>query len=136
MRQHEAELRERTIAVAVVTFDADVLARGYVEQTQLPWPLLIDSQRSVYRSYGLGRASAWAVYGPSSIWQYLKLIFGKGRRVPKPGSDYRQLGGDVLIDPLGMIRFYHASTTPHDRPTVNEILTIVQDEKNQTREPS
>ena len=125
MRQYEAELQERGIDVVVVTFDADFMARAYVEQTKLPWPLLIDSERSAYDSYGLGRGSAWAIYGPASIWNYLKLIFGKGHRVEKPGSDYRQLGGDVLVDPAGILRFHHASTSPHDRPTVKEIFAGV-----------
>ena len=43
------------------------MARAYVEQTELPWPLLIDPERSAYDSYGFGRGSAWAIYGPASI---------------------------------------------------------------------
>ena len=124
MRKHEQELRDRKIDVAVVTFDADFMARAYVQQTQLPWTLLIDANRSLYNAYGLLRADWWAIYGPSSIWEYLKLIVLKGRRVEKPGSDYRQLGGDILIDPHGIVRLRYLSTSPHDRPDIAEILAI------------
>jgi hypothetical protein len=124
LREYKQELQDRKIAVAVVTFDADFMARAYVEQAQLPWPLLIDSDHSVYEAYGLLRASWWAIYGPASIWEYLKLIILKRRRVEKPGSDYRQLGGDVLIDPDGTVRFHYLSESPHDRPIIADMLAV------------
>ncbi len=124
LRQKEKEFAARHVAVAIVTFDADFMAKAYAKQTNLPWPLLIDSNHSTYNSYGMGHGSAWAIYGPASIWNYLKLIF-KGRRIHKPGSDYRQLGGDVLIDPEGIVRLHHTSESPHDRPDVDEILAVI-----------
>lgn len=125
MRKHEDRLSELEIEVAVVTFDGDFMARSYIEQTKLPWPLLIDSQRELYRAYGMERADWWSIYGPASIWHYMKLVFGRGRRIEKPGSDFRQLGGNVLIDPAGHVQFHHVSESPHDRPTVEEILRCV-----------
>ena len=101
------------------------MARSYAEQTKLPWPLLVDSDRQLYQAYGMERADWWSIYGPSSIWHYMKLIFGRGRRIEKPGSDYRQLGGDVLIDPAGLVKFHYVSESPHDRPEVQEILDYV-----------
>ena len=122
MRQQESRLEELGIEVAVVTFDSSFMAQAYVEQTKLPWPLLVDTDRKLYRAYGMERGDWWSIYGPASIWQYMQLIFFRGRRIEKPGSDYRQLGGDVLIDPDGRVRFHHVSTSPHDRPTVEAIL--------------
>jgi len=122
LREQEGRLCELGIDVAVVTFDADFIARSYVEQTKLTWPLLIDSDRKLYRAYGMERADWWSIYGPVSIWHYMKLVFGRGRRIEKPGRDFRQLGGDVLIDPAGEVRFHHVNESPHDRPSVEEIL--------------
>ena len=124
MREHQARLSELGVEVAVVTFDAE-MARSYAEQTKLPWPLLVDSDRQLYQAYGMERADWWSIYGPSSIWHYMKLIFGRGRKIEKPGSDYRQLGGDVLIDPAGLVKFHYVSESPHDRPEVQEILDYV-----------
>ena len=126
MREKKARLDELEVKVVVVTFDVDWMARAYVEQTQLPWPLLIDHDRNLYRSYGMDRAGWWSIYGPASIWNYLKLIFLRGRRIEKPGSDYRQLGGDVLIAPDGTVRLHFVSRSPHDRPTVESILAYVK----------
>ena len=56
------------------------MARRYIEQTGLKWPLLLDDQRVLYRAYQMERADWWSIYGPASIWHYLKLIVGRGRR--------------------------------------------------------
>lgn len=104
------------------------MALEYVRQTKLPWPLLLDKERNLYRHYGMERASWWAIYGPKSIWHYLSLIF-RGRRLQRPGADWRQLGGDVLIDPLGTVQLHFVSESPHDRPSTERLLGIVK--KNQ-----
>ena len=125
LRLEESALRELGVAVSVVTFDNDFMADSYVRQTGMEWPLLIDQDRKLYKAYGMERGSWGKIAGPLSIWRYLKLMF-RGRRLQKPGSDYRQLGGDVLIDPQGRVRLHHISDNPHDRPTVEAILDVVR----------
>ncbi len=110
----------------MVTFDGDFMALAYVRETQLKWPLLLDETQALYTAYGMTRAHWWALYGPSAIWKYLVLIFS-GTRPGKPGKDWRQLGGDILIDPAGIVRMHHKSTGPHDRPSVDMILRVVDD---------
>lgn len=124
MREQETELKRRRIAVVVVTFDQEAMARHYVESTQLSWPLLLDAEKELYRAYGFEKADLWAIYGPASIWHYLKLLAG-GHKLKRPGKDLRQLGGDVIIDPAGMVRYHFASESPHDRPTVENLLNVV-----------
>ena len=124
LREQEEALRERDVAIAVVTFDSDSMAKAYVQQTAMTWPLLIDTKRKLYRAYGMERGDWWSIYGPASIWHYLQLMF-RGRRLQRPGKDYRQLGGDVLIDPQGTVRFHFVSESPHDRPSVGSIVNVV-----------
>lgn len=130
LRQHQQELLDRKVAVAVITFDSDVLAKAYAKQTGLPWPLLIDRKHQTYRAYGMLRASWWSILRPSSIVKYLKLMLIKGHRIEKSGEDYRQLGGDVLINPQGIVRLHFVSDSPHDRPDVSEILTLSQESED------
>lgn len=108
----------------IVAFDDDVMAKNYVASTGLEWPLLLDQDRELYRGYQLESGSWWQIYNPLSILRYIWLILTK-RSIGKPGSDYRQLGGDVLIDPAGVVRLHVASETPHDRPSVEDILSVV-----------
>lgn len=105
----------------MVTFEIDFLARSYVEDTSLPWPLLIDEARETYRSYGMHSASFWDVWGPKTWWVYLKEIV-KGGKVRKSEGDIRQRGGDVLIGPDGIVHLHHIGTGPADRPAVEALL--------------
>lgn len=109
----------------VVTFDADFMALAYIKEINLPWPLLLDSDQALYQAYGMTRGSWWNVYGLPSIWKYLKLI-AQGRLPGRPGKDWRQLGGDVLIDPQGVVQIHHVSTGPHDRPSVDSLLSPIE----------
>ena len=103
--------------VCVVTFDYGPLAAAYVRETRLEWPLLIDNHRTLYKTYRMERGSWWNIYGPASIWVYLKLL-GRGRRLQPLGSDVHQLGGDVLIDPQGVVRVHYIGSGPADRPSM------------------
>jgi len=123
---HERPLiDELGLSVLVVTFEEPWLAKLYAEEVQLPWPLLLDPERDLYRRYGMERASLATVMGPSSWWGYSKLLL-RGRKLKAPTGDVRQLGGDVLIDPGGMIRLHHVTQTPIDRPDPNAIFDVVR----------
>lgn len=125
LRQRQAELDRLGIRVNVVTFDNDLLAAAYARQTKLPWPLLFDPDLGLYAAYGLRRASWWEMFRPTSLWKFLTLFF-QGHGPGKPGKDWRQLGGDVLIDPDGIVRIYHASLGPHDRLEPDKIFSAVE----------
>lgn len=114
-------MKSRGVAVAVVTFENDFFARSYVEETALPWPLLVDGQRETYTNYGMLSASFWDVWGPKTWWAYLKYL-AKGHKLKTSGGDIFQRGGDVLIDPEGIVRLHHVGAGPADRPAIETIL--------------
>jgi len=124
LRRYEESLTELGIKVVVVTFEAGYFARQYVEETNLPWPLLIDENRELYRAYGMLSAGFWDIWGPKTWWAYLKEML-HGRLPKKSTGDISQRGGDVLIDPIGTVRFHHVGQGPSDRPSPAAILRIV-----------
>lgn len=97
------------------------MARAYADEMAVPWPLLIDETREVYRAYGMLAGDLWNVWGPPAWWAYLKE-FARGRLPRKPHADVMQLGGDVLIDPAGIVRVHHIGKGPADRPSVRTLL--------------
>ena len=110
--------------VAVVTFENDFLARCYVEDTALIWPILIDTTREVYQSYGMLAASFWDIWGVKTWKVYFKELL-KGNTLKKSDGDIYQRGGDVLISPDGIVRLHHIGEGPADRPAVEQILRVV-----------
>lgn len=120
------ELSDANIQVSIITFDDDFMAKSYVKNTQIDFPLLLDEPgEKTYNAYGMQRANWWALYNPLSILKYIYLIL-TGTRPGKPGKDWNQLGGDVLVDPNGVVRYHYASQSPHDRPSVDTILETVR----------
>ena len=105
----------------MVTFENDMFARSYVEETSLSWPLLVDDTRETYRRYGMLTASFWDIWGPGTWWAYAKGLL-KGQKLRKSEGDVYQRGGDVLIDPSGIVRLHHVGVGPSDRPSVEAIV--------------
>ena len=124
LRQQQQRLDELKINVKIVAFDSDAMAKAYIEQNKLQWPLLLDTKRELYSAYGMERASWWSVANPLAVARYVGLMVS-GHKPGKPGSDVFQLGGDVLIDPEGIVRLNHVSVDPHDRPSPKSIFEKV-----------
>jgi len=45
----------------------------------------------------------------------------------KSSGDIHQRGGDVLIDPHGIVRFHHVGSGPANRPAVDSLLRYVEE---------
>jgi hypothetical protein len=125
LREIKNQLDDLGVRVAVVTFEAGPLAQAYVRDTNLQWPLLVDESRALYNGYGMDHGSWWNVYGPPAWWIYAKLL-AKGRKFIVSRSDFKQLGGDVLIDPEGIVRMHYVSSGPADRPPVTSLLEQIR----------
>lgn len=121
MREQEDEFTKHDTRIVVVTFEAGFLARQYIAETGLLWPILIDEQRELYRAYGMLAASFWDIWGPQTWWAYLKAIW-RGQKFQPSQGDISQRGGDVLIDPAGIVRLHHVGEGPADRPSVATVL--------------
>ena len=111
--------------VLVVTFESGPHVPDYVRETNLQWPLLIDESRALYRGYGIARGRWRDIWGLASWRAYGKLLL-KGKRLRKSHGDLRQLGGDVLVDPVGIVRFHHVSQNPVDRPSIRSMLDTIR----------
>lgn len=105
----------------VVTFEPAAHARAYLEETKTPWPVLVDERRDAYHAYGMQAGRTRDIWGPRTWWAYLKEL--AAGRLPKAArGDITQLGGDVLIDPAGIVRLHHVGSGPADRPSVATLL--------------
>ena len=121
MRDHAADLDRLNVKIVVVTFEPDVSSVNYVKETALTWPLIVDETRTLYKSYGMESASFLDIWGPKTWLAYIKELL-KGQKLKKSDADIRQRGGDVLIDPDGIVRLHHVGAGPGDRPGVEMIL--------------
>ena len=106
-----------------MTFEDAVAARAYVAETSLRWPLLVDTDRRLYRAYGMHKARLRHLWGAATFrayWREARL--GRFPRLPR--ADTRQQGGNVLIDPGGVVRLHHVGRGPADRPLIETLLAV------------
>jgi len=128
LRQRTDELERLNVRPVTVTFETGATVRRYIEETQTTWPVLVDDARVLYQAYGMSSLAAWRVWGPASAWAYIKEAL-RGRLPRIPGADTSQAGGNVLIDPEGILRLVHAGRDPADRLPVERLLAVVRTEE-------
>lgn len=129
LRDHEKIFIDRNVRVVVITFEDLHAVRRYVADTSLSWPLLIDEHREIYRTYGMYEASFGDVWGPRTWWVYVREML-RGQSLKKSAGDAFQRGGDVLVDPTGMVRLHYVGRGPADRPSVDLILKRIDTQQH------
>lgn len=112
---------DTSVGLIVVGFSpADRLA---ALARHLRWPGLVlsDPDRVLYGALGLGRAPLWRVYSPGTLLTYARAR-ARGRPLPRPVEDTRQLGGDAVLVDGRIVRSWRPRS-PDDRPAALEVLT-------------
>lgn len=121
---HQAEIEAAQANVVTVSFGTPYWAQVWLQETQSPFPFLVDADRAAYHAFGL-KSSVFSSWSPANLWYYAKAVLEKRETFGKRG-DPHQLGGDFIIDARGIIRLAHPSSEPTDRPTMEKILTTLQ----------
>jgi len=123
LQEARAELKRLEIQPVVVTFERRDAARAYADETGVVWPLLIDTERQLYRAYRMHKAELRHLWGLATIRAYWREAL-QGRLPRLPQADTAQQGGNVLIDPTGVVRLHHVGRGPADRPLVAALLAV------------
>lgn len=110
--------------VAAVTFAEPERSAAHRRHLDLPFPVLADPERDIYRRFEFGRGSLHRIWGLGTLVTYAGLL-RKGRRLGRPTEDTRQLGGDVVVGPGGELAAIFRPSSPDDRPTVDELIDAV-----------
>ena len=121
LQQAREELDRLEIQTFVVTFEGPREAREYLDETGLIWPLLIDADRRLYRAYGMNKVRLRHLWGVATMRAYGREAL-QGRFPRMPRADTVQQGGNVLINPDGVVRLHHVGSGPADRPAVASVL--------------
>ena len=129
LQQARDELDRLEIQTLVVTFEGREAAREYLGETRLIWPLLLDTERRLYRAYDMHTARLRHLWGFATMRAYAREAL-RGRFPRTPRADTALQGGNVLIDAAGVVRLHHVGRGPADRPTVATVLAArVRDRK-------
>ena len=113
-----------------------VVARGtiesglkWLENVKLPFPLLLDISLTLYRSLGLKRSvkAVWTI--PTIVSYAEEKVAGVPSTPAYEGDDLHVLGGDFIVDPTGKLLYAYPSKTSSDRPSLDDVLTVLENLK-------
>jgi peroxiredoxin len=125
LRDAYAEFQRRGAAVVAVTF-ADPHGAAQLKRAQrLPFPALADPSRHAYRAFGMVEGSLADAIGPDVLLRQLaQALRGNIPYINPVHATITQLGGTVIVDQAGVVRFAHVATPIYNYPAVERYLAI------------
>ena len=120
LHQYKNEMEARKTRVALISFGNIALAQAWIEETQISFQFLLDSERKAYQVFSLDHSigRSWS----PKVWLEYARLMAKGRRWRGIQGDSGQLGGDFIVDREGILRMAYRSHDPTDRPAVDYLL--------------
>lgn len=132
-RAHVARVRDEREAFVEAGARVVMIGQGRPEQAaafcrdrQLPFTCTVDPDRRVYDAFGLGRARIKDLVDPRTATRGLRLAVDRETRQGAISGDPRQLGGTVVVDRSGVVRFVHRNQTVWDDAPNDVVLAAVQ----------
>jgi hypothetical protein len=110
--------------IVVVTFAARERLAAYREHLAVPFTIVTDADRRIYRALGADRGTARQVWSIGTLRTYARLLRG-GRRLAIPTEDIRQLGADAVVGRDGQLRYLSLPSTPDARPPVADLVAAL-----------
>lgn len=105
LRRDEPRFREAGGTIGLVGHGHPHEAKAFVEGKRLPFPLVLDPDRSAYRAYGLVQGRAVQVLGPKVVLPWLRAeVSAETRQRGLKGGSFFQMPGTFVVDGAGVVR--------------------------------
>ena len=124
MRDHEQEFSEAGARLAAVGLGGRRYAREFRDEVGITFPLLVDSERQVYRAAGLKSAGLTHMVRGDNL-RARKRALAEGHRQHRLGKDPFQLGGSFVFGPGDVDLFTHVSETFGDNASPEDLLAAL-----------
>lgn len=114
----------------VISFEPEEDLRGLADTFTAPFHFVSDPERRLYEAYGTIGGEWWRPFVPATVWAYIRgMLRGRLRDRPQRKTrgdiDWKQLGGDYVVDSDGRLLLAHPSENPADRPSVKSLLGVL-----------
>jgi len=127
IRDQYQSFKDINATVVAITFSSPVEALKLSQELKLPFPLVSDSQKEVYKIFELGAARLKDFLSPKVLWKFMgRIITGWLPSMGYSKDDLFQLGGDFVVDTKGDVVYAFKSSSPAERPTIPFLLEQLQ----------
>ena len=125
LRSQKKRFDESGARLLLVGMGTPQESAAFAAKYDVPFPIVADSKRRLYRAFALGRMRPWGFLSPVVALKGVSAM-AQGHLLGLPQGDPRQLPGVFIIDTDGTIIFQHYSRDPSDHPTPDAILNALQ----------
>ena len=101
------------------------MAAHFREERDVDFPLIVDRNKVTYKTLEMKRGNLWEISGPQNWGRFAKgILTGHGVDL-KPKQDPLQMGGAVVVDPGGRVRYVFRAGASSDTPEIEELLAAL-----------
>ena len=124
MRRNKKKFEKAKARVVLVGLGTPSEADEFAATYNIPFPIVADPEKKLYRKFGLKQMSTLGLLSPSLALKGFTAILG-GHGIGMPQGDIRQLPGVFIINTAGQIIFNHIAENPADHPDAATILAAL-----------
>jgi hypothetical protein len=125
LRREKQRFDEAGAQVVLVGMGTPAESRAFAAKYDVPFPLVSDPAKMVYRKFDLRRMTPWGFLAPEVVLKGVSAM-ARGHHMGLPQGDVRQLPGVFVITTAGEIVFSHYAADPADHPEVAMILDALK----------
>ena len=124
MRRNKKSFEKAKAQVLLVGMGKPAESAEFAAKYNVPFPIVADPEKRLYRKYGLKQMSTLGLFSPSLAIKGISAIVG-GHGIGMPQGDVRQLPGVFIINTAGLIVYSHFSSNPADHPDAQTIIAAL-----------
>ena len=124
MRRNQNSFAKAGARVVLVGMGTPSESAKFAEKFIVPFPIVADPQKKLYRRFELKQMSTLGFFSPSLALKGVTAIVG-GHSLGMPQGDVRQLPGVFIINSAGEIVYSHFSSNPADHPDAKTIIAAL-----------
>jgi peroxiredoxin len=130
LRNEHERIRRSGADVGLIGHGDPEAAVAFASSKELPFPLLLDRDRSTYRAYGLVQGKAMQVLRPRVALPWIKAeLSSETRQRGLAGGNFLQMPGTFVVDTSGVVqarggrvRMAHRNRNFADAPSIERLI--------------
>jgi peroxiredoxin len=126
LRREQNRFKRDGAGVVLVGMGSPQECEQFRREQQVPFPIISDPDRRLYKAFQLQRMSALGMLSPALAVKGISAM-ARGHGLGRPVGDVRQLPGVFIVDSDGRIAWGHRPEDPAGHPAPATILAALAD---------
>jgi peroxiredoxin len=124
LRRRYDEIKQHGSEIVVVGTGDLRYARAFVEDEEIPFPVLVDDDAAAARAASVPRVGILKLFDPASFAGTVEA-WREGYRIYWPGKRTNQLGATFVIGPGPTLHFQHVDAHPADHARLDDVIAAI-----------